>query len=298
MRAKIVKSANGVTRFNVSKTRFKKILIPIPCPNNPEKSLHIQQEIVRILDAFTELTTELTTELNAELNARKKQYQYYRDQLLNFKEGERHPYVEKLLDGAEVEWKALGEVIKTVTSPAKIKKKDYRATGNIPIIDQGSKFIAGYTNENLTPIDPGEYIVFGDHTEHIKYVNFAFVQGADGLKILKPISDNAKYLYYAFQNFYQKKLGYERHWKTAKKTLIPIPCPNNPEKSLAIQQEIVRILDKFDTLTNSITEGLPREIELRQKQYEYYRDLIFNFLKQKAISSQRDNKESTIKKPN
>ncbi|HAW7641320.1 TPA: restriction endonuclease subunit S, partial [Escherichia coli] len=66
---------------------------------------------------------------------------------------------------------------------------------------------------------------------------------------------------------------------------IPIPCPDNPEKSLAIQSEIVRILDKFDTLTNSITEGLPREIELRQKQYEYYRDLLFSFPKPETASN-------------
>ncbi|HGC1357944.1 TPA: restriction endonuclease subunit S, partial [Escherichia coli] len=66
---------------------------------------------------------------------------------------------------------------------------------------------------------------------------------------------------------------------------VPIPCPDNPEKSLAIQSEIVRILDKFDTLTNSITEGLPREIELRQKQYEYYRDLLFSFPKPETVSN-------------
>ena len=69
------------------------------------------------------------------------------------------------------------------------------------------------------------------------------------------------------------------------KLKIPIPCPDNPEKSLAIQSEIVRILDKFDTLTNSITEGLPREIELRQKQYEYYRDLLFSFPKPETASN-------------
>ncbi|EGO4488228.1 restriction endonuclease subunit S, partial [Escherichia coli] len=66
---------------------------------------------------------------------------------------------------------------------------------------------------------------------------------------------------------------------------VPVPCPDNPEKSLAIQSEIVRILDKFDTLTNSITEGLPREIELRQKQYEYYRDLLFSFPKPETVSN-------------
>ena len=63
---------------------MSKILIPIPCPENPEKSLEIQTEIVRILDTFTELTTELTTELKA----RKKQYNHYHDQLLTFDENE------------------------------------------------------------------------------------------------------------------------------------------------------------------------------------------------------------------
>ena len=60
---------------------------------------------------------------------------------------------------------------------------------------------------------------------------------------------------------------------------VPIPYPNDPKQSLAEQARIVAILDKFDTLTHSISEGLPREIELRQKQYEYYRDLLLNFPK-------------------
>ena len=60
---------------------------------------------------------------------------------------------------------------------------------------------------------------------------------------------------------------------------IPIPYPYDPEKSIAEQNRIVTILDKFDVLNNSISEGLPREIELRQKQYEYYRDLMLSFPK-------------------
>ena len=69
-----------------------------------------------------------------------------------------------------------------------------------------------------------------------------------------------------------------------KKTKIPVPYPNDPEKSLAEQARIVAILDKFDALTNSISEGLPREIELRQKQYEYYRDLLFSFPKPQGVA--------------
>ncbi|EGT8609893.1 restriction endonuclease subunit S, partial [Salmonella enterica] len=83
----------GGGRAKLTKGQLIEIPVPIPCPDNPEKSLAIQSEIVRILDKFTALTAELT----AELNMRKKQYNYYRDQLLSFKEG-------------EVEWKTLGEI--------------------------------------------------------------------------------------------------------------------------------------------------------------------------------------------
>ena len=88
-----IKSLGSGSQTNINAGIVKKLLVPIPCPDNPEKSLAIQSEIVRILDKFTELTAELT----AELTLRKKQYNYYRDQLLSFKEG-------------EVEWKTVGEV--------------------------------------------------------------------------------------------------------------------------------------------------------------------------------------------
>jgi type I restriction enzyme S subunit len=177
----------------------------------------------------------------------------------------------------------LGEVVINVTATSKLKREAYREVGKTPIIDQGVTFIAGYTDEEIKALPKGEYIIFGDHSEHIKYIDFAFIQGADGLKILNTVSDVPKYIYYAFQNFYQKELNYKRHWSRANKTLIPIPAPKNPKKSLEIQAKIVRILDNFDALTNSITEGLPREIELRTKQYEYYRDLLLNFPKNEVV---------------
>ncbi|MBT2917657.1 restriction endonuclease subunit S [Vibrio anguillarum] len=182
-------------------------------------------------------------------------------------------YMERLLDGVEVEWIALREVVKTVTAPAKLKRESYRETGKTPIIDQGEKFITGYTDEDVKALPLGEYVIFGDHSEHIKYVDFSFIQGADGLKILKSISDNPKYVYYSFLNFYQKELNYKRHWARASETLIPIPCPDNPEKSLAIQTEIVRILDAFTAMTAELTA----ELSMRKKQYNYYRDQLLSF---------------------
>lgn len=174
-------------------------------------------------------------------------------------------FLNKLLDGVIVEWKALGTLVKTVTAPSKLKTQAYCTSGKLPIIDQGVGFIAGFTDEDISPVVAGNYVIFGDHSEHIKYVDFSFVQGADGIKILSPISSNAKYIFYAFENFYKKELSYKRHWSTAQETLIPIPCPDNPKKSLGIQAEIVRILDAFTELTT------------RKKQYKHYRDQLLSF---------------------
>jgi len=107
---------------NMNAADVKKLQIPIPCPDNPDRSLAIQAEIVRILDTFTELTRELTTELTRELTLRKKQYEYYRDRLLTFEEG-------------EVEWKTLGDEnffeVGSGGTPSKTKP-EYWNDGNIP----------------------------------------------------------------------------------------------------------------------------------------------------------------------
>ena len=176
------------------------------------------------------------------------------------------PYIARLLQGAEVVWKPLGEVVTTITAPTKLNRSEYKQEGSIPIIDQGIDFIAGYTDEAFTPVKSDTYILFGDHSEHIKYVDFAFIQGADGLKILKPKEGNAKYIYYAFINFYHKQLNYKRHWSVAKETIIPLP-------PLSVQQEIVRILDKFTQLEAE----LEAELDCRKRQYEYYRNKLLTF---------------------
>lgn len=95
---------------------------------------------------------------------------------------------------------------------------------------------------------------------------------------------NLKYLYYFMKtiedSYKVPEAGIPQLTKPMIKGVqIPLPCPNDPRKSLTEQSRIVSILDKFDALTNSIIEGLPREIALRQKQYEYYRDLLLSFPK-------------------
>ncbi|GDC90876.1 restriction endonuclease subunit S [Escherichia coli] len=259
--------------------------IPIPCPGNPQKSLAIQSEIVRILDKFTALTAELT----AELNMRKKQYNYYRDQLLTFKEG-------------EVEWKALGE-IGEVRMCKRILKSQTSSEGEIPFYKIGTfgkepdsyisrklfnEFKEKYSYPKVGEVlisasgTIGRTVIFDGRESYFQDSNIVWIENNEKIVL-------NKYLFY----FYKiAKWGISEggtikrlYNDNLRKLMIPVPFPDSPERSLVEQQKIVKLLDKFDALTKSITEGLPREIELRQKQYEYYRDLLFSFPKPDTVSN-------------
>ncbi|MCU8090065.1 restriction endonuclease subunit S [Shewanella sp. SM20] len=257
---------------------FKKYPFPIPCPNNPEKSLAIQAEIVRILDAFTAMTAELT----AELNMRKKQYNYYRDKLLSFEEG-------------EVEWRALSEIAeysKARISYTELDDSNYVGVESL-LQNRAGKIDSTRTPDsgNLTQYNPDD-ILIGNIRPYLKKIWHADrVGGTNGDVLVVQTTDtaiNPRYLYQvlADDKFFEYNMQHAKGAKMPRgnkpkimEYLVPIPFASNREKSLSEQERIVTILDKFDTLTSSITEGLPREIELRQKQYEYYRDLLLSFPK-------------------
>ncbi|EEW2502000.1 restriction endonuclease subunit S [Escherichia coli] len=281
-----IKSLGTGSQTNINAQIVKNIKIPIPCPENPEKSLAIQSEIVRILDKFTALTAELT----AELNMRKKQYNYYRDQLLSFKEG-------------EVEWKALGEVAKIQrgASPRPIVNYLTEQGNGIPWIKigdtiPGSKYI-DKTLQKITAegaqksriLNPGDFVISNSMSFGRPYI--LRITGAihDGWASISNFGEklNADYLYHYLsskkvKNYWESKInsGSVSNLNADIIKTLPVPLPDKQK-----QERISALLDKFDTLTNSITEGLPREIELRQKQYEYYRDLLFNFPKPETVSN-------------
>ncbi|HBT5196928.1 restriction endonuclease subunit S [Klebsiella pneumoniae] len=255
----ILTKSVGATAISIRKPMLEGFKVPIPSPDNPEKSLAIQSEIVRILDTFTALTAELT----AELSMRKKQYYYYRNQLLSFDEG-------------EVEWKTLGEVATFRRGTAITQKQT--TPGDIPVVANGPTPTYFHSESNRQD----ETIVIARSGAYAGYVSFwnqpIFLTDAfsvhPNLKIVKP-----KFLYYVLQNKQEhihamKKGAGVPHVRVKEFESYDVPIP-----PLAEQVRIVTILDKFDTLTNSIAEGLPREIELRQKQYEYYRDMLFSFPK-------------------
>ncbi|ENQ6567155.1 TPA: restriction endonuclease subunit S [Escherichia coli] len=262
---------------------------PIPCPNNLEKSLAIQSEIVRILDKFTALTAELT----AELTMRKKQYNYYRDQLLSFDEG-------------EVEWKTLGAIGKFTYG--------YAAKAQISGDARFVRITDINTNGKLSPFEPmfvdisaenekytlkkndllmartgatfGKTMIFEEDYPAI-YAGFLIKLSLD-----RDIIDPKYYWHFAQSDYFWEQANKlvsgggqpQFNANALKQIKVPIPYPNEAGKSLSEQARIVSVLDKFDILASSITEGLPREIELRQKQYEYYRDLLFSFPKPEIAS--------------
>ncbi len=239
-----------------------KFEVPIPCPDNPEKSLAIQAEIVRILDKFTALTAELT----AELTARKKQYNYYRDQLMNLEERE---------DTREM---SIGDIYDFQYGTGNTIPK---SGGQYPVY--GSNGIVGSHDKYNSEDSP----VIGHIGAYAGIVNWGqgkhFVTYNGVICRHKSKEALQKYAYHLLllQDFGSKS-------NSASQPFVSYNILNAPivlVPPLQEQARIVAILDKFDTLTSSITEGLPREIELRQKQYEYYRDLLFSFPKPDSVTN-------------
>jgi len=253
---------------SLRKPMFEKFPIPIPNSENPERSLKIQSEIVRILDALTEETNALTNELNKELQAHQKQYEYQREALFKF-------------EGKEVEWKSLGKVL-TIKNG-----KDYKnfKTGDVPVYGSGGimTYIDTYIFDNPSVLIPRK-----GSLKNLFYVEGPFWT----VDTIFWTEINAKIMHPKYAFHYLKTQRLEElnmaggvpslTQSILNKLPIPVPCPENPEQSLKIQEEIVRVLDDLDAETQAIIAEIKREIALRNKQYEYYRDLLLTFPKEEA----------------
>nr|WP_314710794.1 restriction endonuclease subunit S [uncultured Comamonas sp.] len=249
--------------------------IKIPAP-----PIQIQAEIVRILDAMTAHTAELT----AELTARKKQYNYYRDKLFFF-------------EGVDVDYLPMGqESVGQFIRGGGLQKKDFTEVG-VGCIHYGQIYThyGTFANKTKTFVSLdffkksrkakcGDLVVAttsendDDVCKAVAWLGNEEVAVSSDACIYRH-KLNPKYVSYFYQTeyFQKQKRQYITGTKVRRvnaddlaKILIPIPTTEE-------QDRIVSILDKFDALTASITEGLPREIELRQKQYAYYRDLLLSF---------------------
>ncbi len=237
----------GASYPSISDSDVKKYKIPLP-------PLPVQEEIVHILDKFTELITELITELTK----RKQQYQYYLTKLLNFDQSSymKFLYCCNLFRGEYITKKSC---------------KD----GNIPVI-LGGQEPAYYINKAN---HYGKAIVISRSGASAGFISYwdepIFV--TDGFIIEAKENMNIKFLYFYLkkQQEYLNKIkrgGGVPHITGKDISSLSIPVPPLEE-----QQRIVAILDRFDALCNDLTRGLPAEIEARKKQYEYYRDKLLTF---------------------
>ena len=294
----IYKYACGQTRFGLSKYKFAQISIPFP-------PIEVQEEIVRILDSFSDYAAEL----QAELQARKQQYEYYRNLLLTFnpsaygcgtddeqKDGvttwEGHNY--------KIEWKKMGE-IGTFIRGNGLQKKDFTESG-IGCIHYGQiythygtfatktkSFVSESFAQKLRKAKTGD-IVIATTSENVEDVGKAVAWlGNEDIAIsgdayIYTHEQNPKFIAYLFQTerflaFKKMNVSGTKVTRISGDSLAKYPIPIPP---LELQEKIVAILDRFETLVNDLTNGLPAEIAAVKDQYEYYRNKLLTFKKLSA----------------
>ncbi|MDD7765217.1 MAG: restriction endonuclease subunit S [Peptoniphilaceae bacterium] len=287
---------------------IKRIEIQIP-------SVLIQSQVVQILDKFQSLLSDTKGLLPHEIEQRQKQYEYYREKLLTFdencvkRERERaylsNSYLNTLKEAAEivgiklfeVEWKTLGS-IGVFENGTGMPKSLFNENGNVGAIHYGHIYtkynlsvkqpivrVTKQSADNLKKVNTGDLVIaktsenIEDVMKTVAYLGNTIAVTGGHAAIFKH-NENPKYLSYVFNgaNYLlrqKNKLArgvkvIELSTKDMEKIKIPLP-------SLPVQEYIVAILDKFDALINDVSKGIPKEIELRQKQYEYYREKLLTF---------------------
>lgn len=282
IRKQIKRTASGVTRYNVSKKLFAKVCIPVP-------PIEVQTEIAHILNHFTSLVSELQAELQAELQSRQEQYEYYCNKLLTF---------DKIGGGAQdVTWMKMSE-IGTFIRGNGLQKKDFTESG-VPCIHYGQiytyygtsttktkSFVSENTAKKCKKAHTGD-LVIASTSENVKDVGKTIAWlGKEDIAISNHTfifshNQNPKYLSYLFQTKW-----FAKYKKTKAVGVKVIDIPQKALEDLCVpipplseQQRIVSILDKFETLVNDLSQGLPAEIAAVQEQYKYYRNKLLSLQK-------------------
>ena len=273
LRKQIGKTASGVTRFNVSKARLSKVVLPIP-------PIEVQDEIAKILDRFADYAAEL----QAELQARKEQYEYYRNLLLTFNpsacgcgtDGEQEIKVTTWGGYSyEIAWKAMGEVLE-------MKAGKSIPSSSIVNINTGGMYacfgangLRGYVNKANNQTDNVLIGRQGALCGNVCFANGPYYATDHAVVVGDSPLFNKRFLFHLLVN------ANLNQYKTAgaqpglsveilKKVIIPVP-------PIELQEKIVAILDRFETLVNDLTQGLPAEIAAVKEQYEYYRNKLLTF---------------------
>ena len=275
--------AGGVP--SLTQTILNKVLIPVP-------PLPIQNEIVKLLDNFTELTAGLTATLTAELVLRKKQYNFYRDSLLNFvrvddtivqtdRQTDRQTALRigkigLLKKSVAVEWKTLGEVCKLKAGTA-IASVDIREdkTDEYATPCYGGNGIRGYVQKENQKGDAPLIGRQGALCGNVCYAIAPYYATEHAVVVDGMGSFDNRFLFHALRNMnlsQYKTAGAQPGLSVKRLNQVHIAVP-----TIEAQKRIAGILDRFDTLCNDLSQGLPAEIAARKKQYEYYRDKLLTF---------------------
>lgn len=270
------KYARGSTLKTITKEEFSKFTIPVP-------PIEVQCEIVRILDDFKELTAMIIEELTSEITARKKQYKYYKNELLAFK-------------NTDVEWKTLDEIASEMYRGAGIKRDQVTEEG-IPCVRYGEIYTTydisfdkcrSHTDESK--ISSKKYFEYGDIlfaitgesvediSKSIAYLGHEKCMAGGDMVVMKH-KQNPRYLSYSLSTVdaqKQKSKGKVKskvvHSSVPSLKEIKVPVP-----SLEEQERVAKILDSLHSLCDDISIGIKAEIEARKKQYEYYIDKLLTF---------------------
>lgn len=269
---------SGASYPAISDALVKKYKIPVP-------SLEIQSRIVQVLDNFDTVCNDLNIGLPKEIELRQKQYEYFREKLLTFvAEGE---YTESRVE----EWdnSAIIKLLQWVFGPIRVKlgavvnlqrgkrlvRQQLATTGSFPVYQNSLTPLGYYTESNR--VKNTSFVICAGAAGEIGYSAMDF-WAADDVYTLET-SDNIsdKFMYYVLVS------KQDRLKSQVRKASIPRLSKDAIDKitfylpSITEQERIVSTLDNFNTLTNSLSEGLPKEIELRQKQYKYWREQLLNF---------------------